>query len=357
MPPGLDPYDAGWRTFPTIEMAKTAKMAASPRICVYGAGAIGGTIGTRLSMSGATVSVVAHGQTLLALQRDGLRLISAGKTLRAQVKISADPMDLGAQDYVIVAVKAPALPEIATRIAPLIGPETAVVTAMNGLPWWFFVNDNGPLAGQHLPAIDPFGTIHRSIPATRVIGCVIYMACSVDQPGIIRHHTGRRLLIGEVYKSSRARIPPLVGLLRRAGFDCEESADIRRDIWLKLWANLSTNPISFLTAATLDRIIDEPLVHALCVRMMKEAAQIGSAIGIPLAISAEDIIDKARMLGPFKTSMLQDAERGNPPEIDALLTVMHDIGQTVGVPTPYIDSVLGLARLRANTLGLLNDAA
>jgi 2-dehydropantoate 2-reductase len=332
-------------------------MPPSPKFCIYGAGAIGGMIGTLLARADANVSVVARGETLAALKRDGLRLITGGETLQAPVQASADPAELGPQDYLIIAVKAPALSGIASRVGPLLGPETAVVTAMNGVPWWFFANAKGPLAGQQLTAVDPDGGIGRAIPTTRAIGCVVHMACSLDAPGVIRHSTGRRLFVGEADNRSTPRLARLADWLGRAGLDCVESPDIRRDIWLKLWGNLSMNPISLLTEATCDRIIDDPLVHALCARMMEETARIGEAIGIPITLSIEERIGMARVLGAFKTSMLQDVERGKPVEIDALLTVTHDIGRMVGVPTPFIDSVLGLARLRATGLGLLDSGA
>ena len=332
-------------------------MTASPRFCIYGAGAIGGMIAALLVRAGATVSVVARGETLAALNRDGLRLIIDGETLQAPVQATADPAELGPQDYLVIAVKAPALPAVASRIGPLLGPETAVVPAMNGVPWWFFANAGGALAGQKLTAVDPDGAIGRAIPTARVIGCVVHIACSRDAPGIIRHSGGRRLIVGEPDGGSTPRLARLAHWLRRAGLDCVESPDIRRDIWFKLWANLSINPISMLTAATSDRIIDDPLVHALCVSMMEEAARIGEAIGIAGALPVETMIATARAVGSFKTSMLQDVEHGRPVEIDALLTVTHDIGRMVGVPTPFIDSVLGLARLRAAGLGLLDRAA
>jgi 2-dehydropantoate 2-reductase len=189
------------------------------------------------------------------------------------------------------------------------------------------------------------------------IGCVVYMSCAVEAPGVIRHGAGRRLIVGEPDNRSSRRVARLAKWLRRSGFDCVESTDIRRDIWFKLWGNLSMNPISLLTAATLDRIIADPLAHELCFRMMEEAGRIGEAIGIPATVSIEEMFDRARVLGAAKTSMLQDAEHGRPVEIDALLTVTRDLGRMVGVPTPFIDSVLGLARLKATSLGLLDKAA
>ena len=302
-------------------------MPASPNFCIYGAGAIGGMIATLLARAGATVSVVARGETLVALRRDGLHLTIDGETLQARVRAGADPSELGPQDYVIIAVKAPDLPDVASRIGPLLGPETAVVTAMNGVPWWFFASAEGALAGKRLAAVDPEGSIGRAIPAARAIGCVIYMACAVETPGVIRHSAGRRMCVGAADNRQSPHVAQLADWLRRAGFDCVESPNIRHDIWFKLWANLSTNPISLLTAATLDRIIDEPLVHMLCVRMMEEARRIGEAIGIPATLQVEEMIGRARTLGAIKTSMLQDAEHGRHVEIDALLTVTHDIGR------------------------------
>jgi 2-dehydropantoate 2-reductase len=330
---------------------------ASPKYCIFGAGAIGGTIAARLARANAAVSIIARGETLAAIRKDGLRLLINGETLQTSVRASADPAELGPQDYVIIAVKAPSWPEVASRIGPLLGPETAVVTAMNGIPWWFFTSARGMLAGKRLTAVDPDGIIARAIPASRAIGCVVYMSCAVEAPGVIRHGAGRRLIVGEPDNRSSRRVAGLAKWLRRSGFDCVESTDIRRDIWFKLWGNLSMNPISLLTAATLDRIIADPLAHTLCSRMMEEAGRIGAAIGIPPTVPVEEMSDRARALGAAKTSMLQDAEHGKPVEIDALLTVTRDLGRMVGVPTPFIDSVLGLARLKASSLGLLDKAA
>jgi 2-dehydropantoate 2-reductase len=332
-------------------------MRTSPKFCVFGAGAIGGTIAALLTRCGATVSMVARGQTLAALKRNGLRLVIDGEMLQTPVQVSEDPSELGVQDYVIVAVKAPSLPDIARRIHPLLGPQTVVVTAMNGVPWWFFLNAERRLAGCRLESIDPYGLIAGAIPPSKVVGCVVYIAASVDEPGIIRHHSGRQIVVGEPDNQLTPRLACLADWLRRAGVDCLESADIHRDIWLKLWANLSMNPISLLTTATADRIIDDTLVHELCTSMMQEAAQIGAAIGISDMPPVENMIDKVRSLGAFKMSMLQDVEHRKTVEIDALLTVIHEIGSLVGVATPFIDAVLGLARLRASSLGLLDSEA
>jgi 2-dehydropantoate 2-reductase len=332
-------------------------MRTSPKFCIFGAGAIGGMIATLLARAGASVSIVARGETLAALNRDGLRLIIDGEMLQASVRVSEDPSELGAQDYVILAVKAPSLPDIARRVGPLLGPETAVVTAMNGVPWWFFLDSRGALAGHQLKAVDPDGAISQAISTSRVIGCVVYTAAFVDEPGLIRHSRARQLLVGQPDNRSTPRLARLVRWLRRAGFDCRESLNIQQDIWFKLLGNLSMNPVSLLTAATSDRIIGDPLVRRLCVSMMEEAAQIGNAIGMPISHSVEKMFQKIRALGSFKMSMLQDVEHGKPVELDALLTATREIGRFAGVPTPFIDTVLGLARLRAKSLGLLDKAA
>jgi 2-dehydropantoate 2-reductase len=330
---------------------------APPKFCIIGAGAIGGMIAALLSRAGATVSVVARGPTLAALKRHGLRLIIDGEISQASIRVGEDPSKLGVQDYVIIAVKAPSLPEVARQVSPLLGSDTAVVTAMNGVPWWFFLNAKGMLAGHQLNSIDPGGTIGQAIPVRRVVGCVVHTAASVDEPGIIRHSSGRQLLVGEPDNRLTARLARLADWLCRAGFDCRESTNIQGDIWFKLWGNLSMNPISLLTSATSDRILGDPLVRRLCVSMMEEAARIGAMLGLPGGGSIENMMGRIRALGSFKMSMLQDVERDRPIELDALLTVTHDIGLLAGVPTPFIDSVLGLARLRAASLGLVARAA
>ncbi len=332
-------------------------MESPPKICIYGAGAIGGMIGTKLALAGADVSVIARGQTLRIIQSHGLRVLTGEQTLTAPVKAVAEPAALGVQDYVIIAVKAPALREVALRIRPLIGPNTTVVTAMNGIPWWFFHNDTGPLAGRALSAVDPDGSIARNIPADQTIGCVVYVAAAIERPGVIRHNLHNRLIIGENDNRLTPRLQRLGSWLRQAGFDTVETTEIRREIWLKLWGNLSTNPIGLLTEATLDRIVGDPLVETLIRRMMEEADHVAEAIGARPTTTVDDMMAKVHSFGSVKTSMLQDLERGTPVEIDALLTVTRDIGAMVHVPTPFIDSVLGLARLRAAEHGLIDRVA
>ena len=327
------------------------------KVCIYGAGAIGGTMGVLLALAGADVSVIAHDATLAAIKNDGLQLTKDGKTHRVHAQVTDDPSQLGPQDYVIVSVKAPSLEDVASHIAPLLNPATKVITAMNGVPWWFFVGGNGVLSNTRLTAVDPHGVVENAIPLAQTVGCVVYMACSVDAPGKVRHNSGNKLIIGSADNSPVDGLDDIRDVLNLAGFSCHVTAAIRNDIWYKLWGNLSINPISLLTGATSDIIINDPLVYELCVHMMQEAAAIGEAIDIPMTVSTTEMIGRAKSLGAFKTSMLQDTEAGKPVELDALLTVAHDIGKIVDVPTPFIDSVLGLARLRARKLGLFDRAA
>lgn len=314
-------------------------------------------MGVLLALAGADVSVIAHDATLAAIKNDGLQLTKDGTAHRVHVRATDDPSQLEPQDYVVVSVKAPSLEDVAPHIAPLLAPGTKVITAMNGVPWWFFVGGDGVLSNTRLTAVDPHGIVENAIPLAQTVGCVVYMACSVDAPGKLRHNGGNKLIIGYADNSQVDGLDEINDLLNAAGFSCHVTAAIRNDIWYKLWGNLSINPISMLTGETSDVIIDDPLVYELCVNMMKEAAAIGEAIDIPMTVSTTEMIGRAKTLGAFKTSMLQDTEAGKPVELDALSTVAHDIGKIVDVPTPFIDSVLGLARLRARKLGLFDRAA
>jgi 2-dehydropantoate 2-reductase len=274
----------------------------------------------------------------------------------APVRASADPADLGPHDIVLIAVKTPALAEVARRLAPLLGPDTIVVPAMNGLPWWFFDGFGGPLQGLSLRSVDPDGVIAAALPVERVIGCVVHVAAGVAAPGVTRHVSGRRFILGEPGGGSRGarpgRVRDLADHLTRAGFEAEVSPSIRRDIWYKLWGNMTMNPVSALTGATTDRILDDDLVREFCHAAMAEAAAIGARIGCPVEESPEDRSEVTRALGPIRTSMLQDAEAGRPLELDALLTAVREIGLALAEPTPSIDALLGLTRLSARVRGL-----
>ena len=322
------------------------------KIAVYGFGAVGGLIGGRLAAAGCDVSAIARGATRTALEQHGVRLAIGQQQSAVPVRVAEAPDALGIQDVVILAVKATALADVAQRIAPLIGPQTVVVTAMNGVPWWFFCGEGVPHAGTRLPSLDPHGALERAIPSTQVIGCVVHLSASCPEPGMVRAGFGNRLILGEPQGGMSPRLSTLVELLRTAGFDAEASNDIRSDIWYKLWGNMTMNPVSALTGATCDRILDDPLVNRFCLGAMQEAAAIGAKIGCPITQSGEDRMEVTRKLGAFKTSMLQDAEAGKPLEIDALVTAVHEIGLLVGVPTPHVDALLGLVRLYGQTHGL-----
>jgi 2-dehydropantoate 2-reductase len=322
------------------------------RICIYGAGAVGGFIGTKLAHAGYEVSAVARGATLGALREHGLRLQSEGILLTEKVRATDDPAELGIQDLVIVAVKATALVNVAQKIAPLIGPDTIVLTAMNGVCWWFFDGFGGEYTGTRLVSVDPDGSIAAAIPTRNVVGCVVHGSFSMREPGFVRHGFGKRLIIGEPDGSDSERVRSLAELLGSANLDIEISHKIQADIWFKLWGNMTMNPVSAITGATCDQILDDPLVYGFCLDIMVEAARIGARIGCPITQSGEERSALTRQLGAFKTSMLQDVEAGRGVELDALVTVVREIGQMTGETIPNIDALLGLARLNARVKGL-----
>ncbi|MFW2355804.1 2-dehydropantoate 2-reductase [Hydrogenophaga sp.] len=322
------------------------------RVAIVGAGAIGGWLGVLLSHTGCIVSALARGETLATLQREGLQLHENGRLIGAPVEASSSAVALGVQDLVIVAVKAPALAEVARSIAPLIGRHTVVLTAMNGVPWWFFNGFGGERAGTRLQSVDPSGTIDRAIPARNVIGGVVHASCSVDAPGVIRHHFGNGLIVGEPSGEASERVAALAALLQRAGLNASVSPQIQKDVWYKLWGNMTVNPVSALTGATTDHIMGDELVRDFISRVMLEAKDIGARIGIPIDQQPEDRHAVTLKLGAFKTSMLQDVQAKKPVELDALVTVVRELGQLTGVATPFTDALLGLSRLQAQTLGL-----
>lgn len=324
----------------------------SLKVCIYGAGAIGGWMGVHLARQGCTLSAVARGATLAALQRQGLVLQQAGQDIRAEVLAHEDPADVGVQDVVIVAVKAPAMADVARRIGPLLGPDTVVLTAMNGVPWWFLQGFGGALSGTHLASVDPGGVVAQHIPSAHIVGAVVHASCSVDAPGVIRHHFGQGLILGEPSGAETPRVQALVALLVQAGFSATVSPQIQKDVWYKLWGNMTLNPISAFTGATTDVLLDDPLVRDFVSRIMREAQAIGERIGLPIAQSPEDRHEVTRKLGAFRTSMLQDVMAGKPVELDALVSAVRELGQLTGVDTPFTDALLGLSRVHARGLGL-----
>jgi 2-dehydropantoate 2-reductase len=299
------------------------------------------------------VSVIARGASLEAIRSRGLRLRTGaeGEVQVAQVRAEDDPARLGTQDCVIVAVKGHALPEVAARIAPLLGAGTSIVTAMNGVPWWFF--DRLAFGGGklRLASLDSGGALSRAMPTPRIVGCVVHFAASTPEPGLVSHAMGRRLILGEPGGTVGARTNAIADACERAGFEVTRSESIEREFWVKLLGNVSFNPVSALTLATSDRLIADPLVKRYMVAVMREVLEIGRAVGVDAAIDPEARIDMARALGQFKTSMLQDMEAGKPLEIDGLLTATLEIAREAGVAAPHTESLLGLIRLRAGTSG------
>ena len=323
------------------------------KICIYGAGAIGGWIGARLAQRpGVILSVVARGETLIQLESHGLQLHSGDQTQNAKVQASAQPATLGVQDLVIIAVKAPSMLEVAKQIQPLIGPNTIVMTAMNGVPWWFLHDFGGAYANTPLKSVDPHGQIAKAIPAQHLIGCVVHASCSLRAPGQIQHHFGNGLIIGEPAGGSSSRVQALHQLLRDAGFDATLSDRIQKDVWYKLWGNITINPISALTGATSDKILNDPNLLGFVSAVMLEAKAIGAAMGIAIDQQPEDRHAVTRKLGAFKTSMLQDVQAKRAVELDALVGAVQELGQITKVPTPFTDALMGLARLQAQELGL-----
>ncbi len=322
------------------------------KVAIVGAGAIGGWMGVHLARSGAQLNVLARGDTLRALQHNGLQLHQAGTLHTVPVHASNDAAALGVQDLVVVSVKAPALASVAAQVGPLIGPDTVVLTAMNGVPWWFLQGFGGPVAGRALNSVDPDGAIARALPARHIIGGVVHASCSVDAPGVVRHHFGDGLIVGEPSGETSPRVQALQALLQQAGFHATLSPQIQKDVWYKLWGNMTVNPVSALTGATTDRILDDELVRGFISSVMLEAKAIGERIGIPIAQVPEDRHAVTRKLGAFKTSMLQDVQAGKPVELDALVSAVRELGQMTGVATPFTDALLGLSRLHASGLGL-----
>jgi 2-dehydropantoate 2-reductase len=321
------------------------------KICVYGAGAIGGLMAAWLARSGHDVSVVARGAQLEAVRRDGLRVRSKGKTESFRVKAESEPARLGAQDYVLVTVKAQSLTNVAETIAPLLGKDTAVVTAMNGVPWWFFHRLKFRNGDERLESLDPGGKLSRAIPTERVVGCVIHLAASTPEPGLISHNMGSKLILGEPGGENTARTKRIAEALAAAGFEIVVSDSIEKEFWVKLLGNVSFNPVSALTVTTADQLIQNEEVKAYMVEIMREVLAIGRAVGVDANIDPEARIDMARVLGPFKTSMLQDLEAGKPLEIDGLLAGTLEIARKAGVRAPFTESLFGLIRARAQSTG------
>jgi 2-dehydropantoate 2-reductase len=323
------------------------------KICVFGAGAIGGYMGVKLAQAGADVSLVARGPHLAAMQANGLKLIEeGGEETVVPVTASDNPADLGVQDYIIVTLKAHSVPPIVDKMQPLTGPNTTIVSGVNGVPWWYFHKIGGEHEGTRLDSVDPGNAQWDGFGPDRVLGCVVYPAAEVIEPGVVKHIEGNRFSLGEPDGSKSDRAVALSQALSSAGLKAPVRPRLRDEIWVKLWGNLSFNPISALTHATLDVLCTDPGTRAVAKGMMLEAQEIAEKLGVKFPIDVERRIDGGAAVGAHRTSMLQDLDQGRPMEIDALVGSVQELGRVVGVPTPTIDTVLALVQLRARTAGL-----
>jgi 2-dehydropantoate 2-reductase len=321
------------------------------KICIYGAGAIGGYLGALLSGTDAEVTLIARGPHLKAMQQDGLTLLSGDERRTVRVRATDDPREAGPQDYVILALKAHSVAPILDQLQPLLGPGTAVVTAQNGILWWYFHGLEGPWAGRRLESADPGGRIWQGLGPERAIGCVVYPSCEIVSPGVVRHLEGTRFMLGEPDGSKSDRVTALGEVLTAAGLKAPVRRRIRDDIWFKLLGNATFNPVSVLTRATLEQMGTDPGVRDVIRTLMAEAVAVATQLDVRFAMDIEKRIDAAVEVGAHKTSMLQDFEQGRALELDALVAAVVEMGQLVGVPTPTLAQVLALVRLadRART--------
>ncbi len=325
------------------------------KVCVVGLGAVGGMIAARLARlpeGPLQLSALARGATLAAVRARGLVLEEGGRLQHLPLRAEDQAARLGPQDLVVLAVKAPALAAVAPAVHALCGPHTAVLQAMNGVPWWFFDHLPGAAQGLQLASVDAGARVRGCIATERVIGAVVHFSSSTPSPGQVRHGAGQGLILGAAAPGAgpgSALLGPAGDCLARAGFELTRSPLIQRDIWFKLWGNMTLNPVSALTGATSDRILDDELARGFISAVMREAQAIGTAVGLPIDQTPEQRHAVTRKLGAFKTSMLQDLQAGRPLEVDALVGAVHEVGRHLGLATPNIDALLGLIRLRAQT--------
>jgi 2-dehydropantoate 2-reductase len=309
------------------------------KVCIFGAGAIGGYMGVKLAKAGADVSLVARGPHLAAMQEKGLTLIEEGETTTVPITASDDPAALGVQDYVIVTLKAHSVPPVVSKMAPLIGPNTTIVSGVNGVPWWYFHKLEGAHEGTRLDSVDPGNVQWDGFGPDRVLGCVVYPAAEVIEPGVIKHIEGNRFSLGEPDGSKSDRAQALSKILANAGLKAPVRPKLRDEIWVKLWGNLSFNPISALTHATLDVLCTDEGTRAVARNMMVEAQEIAERLGVKFPIDVDRRIAGGAAVGAHRTSMLQDLDQGRPMEIDALVASVQELGRVTGVPTPTSDTV------------------
>ncbi|MEO1424507.1 MAG: 2-dehydropantoate 2-reductase [Pseudomonadota bacterium] len=322
------------------------------KICIFGAGAIGGYMGAKLAKAGADVSLVARGPHLAAMRENGLTLIEEGERSTVNVKASDDAADLGPQDYVIITLKAHSVPGVVDRIQPLLGPDTTIVSGVNGVPWWYFYGLEGPYRDRRLATVDPGDVQWDGFGPERMLGCVVYPAAEVIEPGVINHIEGTRFSLGEPSGEKSERAQALSKALSAVGLKAPVRPKIRDEIWVKLWGNLSFNPISALTHATLDVLCTDPGTRSVARGMMVEAQEIAEKLGVKFPIDVDRRIEGGAAVGAHRTSMLQDLDMGRPMEIDALVSAVQELGTLTETPTPTIDTVLALIRLRGRVAGL-----
>jgi len=317
------------------------------KICIVGAGAIGGYLGAKLALAGETVTLIARGSHLEAIQKDGLKLVmtdGSSQVVRPALATS-NIQEAGEQDVVILTLKAHSVPAIAPYLSPLYNPDTTVITAQNGIPWWYFHHHGGEYEGTRIKSVDPDGIVEAGIGVDRAIGCVVYPATEIIAPGVIKHIEGDRFTLGEIDGSKSDRIQLLAQTLKQAGFKAPIRNQIRTEIWIKLWGNVAFNPISALTGATLEDICRYPLTRELARQMMTEAQAIAEKLGIKFGITLEQRINGAENVGAHRTSMLQDIEAGRPTEIDAIVGGVAELGKLTQIPTPHIDAIYASVKL------------
>src|ERR1700738_5379708 len=325
------------------------------KICIYGAGAIGGYLGVQLVRAGADVSLAARGAHLAAMRGSGLKLLTGGEERVVRPRCTDNPAELGPQDFVIVCLKAHSITGVIEAMQPLLGPRTRIVTAVNGIPYWYFFGHGGRYEGSTLESIDPGGRQWRELTPERAIGCIVYPATEIEAPGVIRHVYGNNFPLGEPSGEISSDVEQLSALFAAAGMQAPVLDRIRDEIWLNLWGNVCLNPISALTHATLDVICSDPATRALAKAIMQETQAIAETFDVKFRVDVERRIEGARKVGAHKTSMLQDLERGRPMEINPLVSVVQEMGRLTQIPTPALDEVLALVAPRSNAAGLYGD--
>ena len=322
------------------------------KIAIIGAGAIGGYVGVKLALAGEDMTFIVRGANLAAIRKNGIKLVmhDGSEHIARNVKATNHYAEAGVQDMVILAMKAHQLEAVANDVPQLLGPNTSVVTMQNGVPYWYFHKHGGALAGSRLQSVDPSGLIGEKIPASHVIGCVVYPASELVEPGVVRHIEGDRFPVGELDGSTSERVTAIANTFIKAGFKAPVLDNIRAEIWLKLWGNLTFNPISALSHSTLVDICQYPLTRELAANMMAEAQAVANKLGITFRVSIDKRIGGAEKVGKHKTSMLQDVEAGRAPEIDALVGSVVELGKLTGTPTPHIDATYALVKLLGKTM-------